>query len=187
MQDKRLPVIPPGEYDADQARAADSFRASRNVPVFGPFERLLHSPEVMSLAGQMGEYLRYRSAIGTVLSELVILIVAREWSQDYEWYVHAPIAVKQGIGEDIVDAIADGRRPARMSDDEAICYDFSVELQRNKRISDTTYGHAETRFGHKGVVDLVALNGYYGLLAMAMNTARMELPPGATRLPRFPD
>ncbi len=91
----------------------------------------------------MGDYLRYKSAIGTTLSELAILVTAREWTQDYEWYVHQPIAVKAGIRTAITDAIADGRRPVGMSDDEEIVHDFSTELHHNKRISDATFARAE--------------------------------------------
>ncbi len=183
----RLPTIPPAQYDAAQKKAAEEFLAARKTPVFGPFEPLMYSPEVMTVAREMGDYLRYRSAVGTTLSELVILVTAREWSQDYEWHVHAPIALKQGIKKDIVDAIADGRRPVGMSDDEEICYEFSVELLRNKRVSDTTYARAVKRFGDKGTVDLAAISGYYTFLAMAMNTARMPSPAGGLKLPRFPD
>jgi 4-carboxymuconolactone decarboxylase len=135
----------------------------------------------------MGDYLRYKSAIGTTLSELVILVTSREWGQDYEWHVHAPIALKQGIKKEIVDAIAEGRRPASMSEEEEICYEFSTELHRNKRVSDMTYDRAVKRFGEKGVVDLAAINGYYTFLAMAMNTSRMQVPPNGLKLPRFPD
>jgi hypothetical protein len=84
----------------------------------------------MNMARAMGDYLRYHSAIGNTLSELVVLITAREWSQDYEWYVHYPIALKAGVAKDIADAIADGRRPTGMSADEEIVYDFTTELQK---------------------------------------------------------
>jgi 4-carboxymuconolactone decarboxylase len=183
----RLPTIPPAKYDEVQKKAAEEFLAARKVPVFGPFEPLMHSPEVMTVARQMGDYLRYKSAIGTTLSELVILVTSREWGQDYEWHVHAPIALKQGIKKEIVDAIAEGRRPASMSEEEEICYEFSTELHRNKRVSDMTYDRAVKRFGEKGVVDLAAINGYYTFLAMAMNTSRMRVPPNGLKLPRFPD
>jgi 4-carboxymuconolactone decarboxylase len=183
----RLPTIPPAKYDEVQKKAAEEFLAARKVPVFGPFEPLMHSPEVMTVARQMGDYLRYKSAIGTTLSELVILVTSREWGQDYEWHVHAPIALKQGIKKEIVDAIAEGRRPAGMSEEEEICYEFSTELHRNKRVSDMTYDRAVKRFGEKGVVDLAAINGYYTFLAMAMNTSRMQVPPNGLKLPRFPD
>ena len=106
------------------------------------------------------------------MSEFVILVTAREWGQDYEWHVHAPIALKQGIKKEIVEAIADGRRPGGMSADEEICYDFSIELHRNKRVSDATYHRAVVKFGEKGVMDIVGINGYYTFLTMAMNTAQ---------------
>jgi 4-carboxymuconolactone decarboxylase len=140
----RLPVIPPDQYTPEQKKAAEEFLAARKVPVFGPFEPLMHSPQVMTQARSMGDYLRYNSAIGNTLSELVILITAREWTQDYEWYVHYPIAIKAGIKPEVAAAIADGRRPEGLSEDEQIVYDFSVELHRNKRVSDPTFARAES-------------------------------------------
>src|SRR6516164_5510829 len=139
---QRLPTIAPEQYTADQKKAAEEFLAARNVPGFGPFEPMMHSPEIMSMARSMGDYLRYHSAIGNTLSELVILVTAREWTQDYEWYVHQPIAVKAGIRQEICDAIADGRRPGGMREDEEIVYDFAIELLRNKRVSDRTFDRA---------------------------------------------
>lgn len=182
----RLPTIPPAQYSDDQKQASAEFEAARKVPVFGPFEPLMHSPQVMSQARSMGDYLRYKSAIGNTLSELAILITAREWSQDYEWYVHQPIALKAGIKKDIVDAIADGRRPTGMSEDEEMVYDFSTELHHNKRVSDSTFGRVEKRFGKKGVVDLTGINAYYTLLAMQLNVAEYEIPKDGRKLPRFP-
>ncbi|EIJ47495.1 hypothetical protein GWL_17360 [Herbaspirillum sp. GW103] len=183
----RLPVIPPDQYTPEQKKAADEFLAARKVPVFGPFEPLMHSPQVMTEARSMGDYLRYKSAIGNTLSELVILITAREWTQDYEWYVHYPIAIKAGIKPEVAAAIADGRRPEGLSEDEQIVYDFSLELHRNKRVSDQTFARAEKRFGKKGVVDLTGINAYYTLLAMQMNVAQYQTPKDAKRLVRFPD
>jgi hypothetical protein len=86
--EERLPTIPPAQYTEEQKQAAVDFESARKVPVFGPFEPLMYSPQVMSQARAMGDYLRYKSAIGNTLSELVILITAREWTQDYEWAVH---------------------------------------------------------------------------------------------------
>jgi len=184
---QRLPTIPPEQYTAEQRKAAEDFLAARKVPVFGPFEPMMHSPEVMSIARATGDYLRYHSAIGNTFSELVILVTAREWSQDYEWFVHQPIALKAGISKDITDAIADGRRPPTMSLDEEIVYDFTVELLRNKRVSDTTFSRAEQRFGKKGVVDMVGIAGYYTSLAMQLNTARYQFSGEGPRLSRFPN
>jgi 4-carboxymuconolactone decarboxylase len=182
----RLPTIPPNTYTDEQKKAAEEFQAARKVPVFGPFEPLMYSPQVMTQARAMGDYLRYHSAIGNTLSELVILITAREWTQDYEWYLHYPIALKAGIKPETVDAIADGRRPTAMSEDEEIVYDFSTELHKNKRVSDRTFERAEKRFGKKGVVDLTGINAYYTLLAMQMNVARYQVPKDAKKLTRFP-
>ena len=184
---ERLPTIPPAQYTDDQKKAAEDFVAARKVPVFGPFEPLMHSPQVMSQARSMGDYLRYNSAIGNTLSELAILVTAREWSQDYEWYVHHPIALKMGIKPEIAAAIAEGRRPVGMSDDEEIVYDFSTELHRNKRVSDRTFERAEKRFGKKGIVDLTGINAYYALLAMQLNVAQYQMPKDGKKLVRFPE
>ena len=187
IAEDRLPKIPPEKYTDEQKKAADEFLEARKTPVFGPFEPLMHSPRMMSQARSMGDYLRYNSAIGNTLSELAILITAREWTQDYEWYVHAPIALKAGIKPDIVNAISEGRRPAAMSEDEEIVYEFCTELYRNKRVSDRTFERAEKRFGKKGVVDLLGINGYYTLLAMQLNAAKYEMPRDGKKLSRFPD
>lgn len=186
MAQSRLPTIAPSAYSAEQKQAAADFEAARKTPVFGPFEPLMYSPQVMTLARSMGDYLRYKPSIGTTLSELAILVTAREWTQDYEWHVHAPIALKQGIKPATVDAIADGRRPTGLSDDEEIVYDFCTELHRNKRVSDPTFARAEKRFGKPGVVDLTAIAGYYTLLAMQLNMAQYGLPADGKRLERFP-
>jgi 4-carboxymuconolactone decarboxylase len=184
---ERLPPVKPESYDAAQRQAAAEFEAARKRAVFGPFSMLIRSPEVMSAARAMGDELRYKSAIGNTLSEMVILIVAREWAQDYEWSVHAPIALQQGVARPVVDAIAEGRRPDRLSDDEAIAYDFTLELNRTKRVSDATYARALKRWGERGVVDLAAISGYYTFLAMTMNTARTPPADGAPKLPRWPE
>lgn len=180
---ERMPPLSPGQYTDEQKKAAAEFLATRKVPPFGPFVTLLHSPELMTHAQKLGDYLRYRSAIGTTLSELAILITARVWSQDYEWHLHRPLAVKAGIREEIADAIRDGRRPEGMSEDEAAVYDFSIELHNNKSVSDAVYARTERRFGKQGVIDLAGINGYYAFLAMQMNAAGMRMPEGAERLP----
>jgi 4-carboxymuconolactone decarboxylase len=182
----RLPTVPPEKYTDEQKKAAEEFKAARKVPVFGPFEPMLHSPQLMNQARAMGDYLRFNSAIGNVLSELAILIAAREWTQDYEWYVHAPIALKAGIRPDVIDAIAEGRRPDALSEDEQIVYDFLTELNRNRGVSDATFERADRRFGKKGVVDLTGINGYYAFLAMQLNVARYPIPTDGKSLTRFP-
>ncbi len=131
-------------------------------------------------------YLRYHSSIGNTLSELVIRVAAREWSQDYEWSLHNPIALKAGISKGTADAIGDGRRPTGMSVDEETVYDFTTELLKSKRVSDATFNRVEQRFGKKGAVDIAAIAGYYGFLAMQLNMARYQSGDGP-RLSRFPE
>ena len=135
----------------------------------------------------MGDYLRFKSAIGTTLSELVILVVAREWTQDFEWYYHYPIALKAGISKQVADAIGDGRRPTGMSADEELVYDYTTELIKGKRVSDVTFNRAKARFGDKGVVDLTGVAGYYTFLAMQLNAAQYRIPENAVGLKRLPE
>jgi 4-carboxymuconolactone decarboxylase len=183
--EERLPAIPPSQYTEEQKRAAAEFEAARKVPLFGPFEPLMYSPQVMSQARAMGDYLRFKSAIGNTLSELAILITAREWTQDYEWTVHYPIALKAGIRQQIADAIAVGQRPTAMSADEAAVFDYASELLKNKQVSDATFERAKSRFGLKGVVDLTGIVGYYTFLAMQLNAAQYPIPVPGRKLPRM--
>jgi len=183
---ERLPTIPPAQYTEEQKQAAADFESARKVPVFGPFEPLMYSPQLMSSARAMGDYLRYKSAIGNTLSELVILITAREWTQDYEWSLHYPIALKAGIRKQVADDIAVGRRPTAMSPDEETVFDFTSELVRNKQVSDATFERAKSRLGMKGVVDMTGIVGYYTLLAMQLNVAQYPAATDENKLPRVP-
>jgi 4-carboxymuconolactone decarboxylase len=179
-----MPPIPPDRMDEFQSKLAGEIIKGPRGALYGPFVPLLRSPELMDRVQRVGEYLRFSSAMGSRLSELVILIVARRWTQQVEWSIHEPIALKAGIGAEIVNAIAEGRRPAGMSEDEEIVYDFCDELHANKSVSDPTYDRAVKRFGEKGVIDLLGINGYYTLLAMIMNATRTAVPdgkPGALR------
>jgi len=139
---------------------------------------LLHSPEVMNRARAMGDYLRFKSVLPPRLSEFAILITAREWTQNYEWDAHYRLAIQGGLPAEIAAAVADGRRPETMNDDEAALYEFCTELHRNKSVSDATYAKAVGRFGEQGVVDMIGISGYYTLLAMVLNTARTPVPAG---------
>ena len=183
----RLPEIPLDQYTIEQQKAAQEFELVRKKAPWGPFAMLMYSPELMNNARAMGDYLRYRSAFDAVLSEFAILITAREWSQDYEWSVHYPIAIKAGLKPEIAQSLKEGRRPEGMSEDQAIVYDFTIELQRNKQVSDITFAKTEKRFGKKAAVDLAGIAGYYTFLAMEMNMARRPAQIGNERLPRFPE
>ncbi len=175
MQD-RLGPLAPEHMTMAQRDAAQAIINGPRGAVYGPFVPLLRSPELMECAQRLGEYLRYHSAIGTRLSEVAILVTAREWDQQVEWAIHAPIAQSAGIEPRIIAAIAQRRRPQAMLVDEEVVYDFCIELHRTKRVSDTTYANALALFGEKGVVDLMGINGYYTLLAMVMNAAQTPAP-----------
>ena len=179
MNEDRLPPLPPDRWSDAQRREAEEVIRGPRGGLVSPFVPLLRSPELMGHAQRMGEYLRYRSAIGLRLSELAILITAHAWSQPVEWAIHAPIALREGISADTIAAIEQGRRPSALADDEAVVYDFSIELQRDRAVSDSTWQRSIGCFGEHGTVDLIAINGYYTLLAMVMNAARTAVPaPG---------
>jgi len=149
---------------------------------------LLRSPELMLRASAMGDYLRYRDSLPPKLNEFIILIVAREWTQEYEWFVHYPIAIKAGLDPEIAKAVAEGRRPAKMPDEEEIVYEFTTELHRNKSVSDATYARTVAKFGEQGMMDMIGMNGYYSMIAMATNVGRTAVPkdysPMLAPLPR---
>ncbi len=169
---ERLPPLPAEAMTPDQKKAADAFMSARGYPMLGPFLVMLRSPEVMLRAQAMGDYLRYRNVLPRRVSELVILVTARAWTQQFEWSHHYKYAMEAGLSRHVADAIAEGRRPQDMVADEAAAYDFSIELHHNKSVSDPTYARALELFGEQGIVDLTGINGYYSLLAMMMNVAR---------------
>ena len=180
----RLGPIPFAGMSASQQAAAQAIIDGPRGALYGPFVPLIRSPELMAAAQKMGEYLRYRSAIGTRLTELAILVTARQWSQQVEWAIHEPIARDHGIAEEVIAAIAARRRPDGMAPDEALVHDFCVQLQRDQHVDDVTYAAALSAFGEHGVVDLIGINGYYTFLAMVMNAAQTAVPAStATPLP----
>src|SRR5262249_28800052 len=184
----RMPPIPTEKMTDSQKKAAEVFAEGRGYAIRGPFVPLIRSPEVMLRAKAMGDYLRFKSTLGPRLNEMVILIAAREWTQQYEWQAHYPIAIKEGLRPDIAAAIADGRRPASMAEDEEAAYDMATEILRTKRVSDPTYQRAVARFGEQGVIDLLGVTGYYTFLAIVMNATRTALPENmAEPLKRFPE
>ena len=127
----------------------------------------------------MGDYLRFKSSLPPRLSEFVILLTARRWTQQYEWNAHQPLALQGGLRAEIARAIADGRRPDAMAEDEDAVYTLWEEVQRTQSVSDATYARAIGKVGEQGVIDVLGITGYYTMLAMVMNTARTPLPEGA--------
>jgi len=154
----------------------------------GPWVPLSRSPEVLGLMMDMRRHVANRSLLSPQLTEIPILIAAREWTQQYEWNAHEAIATKAGLKAEIINAIKEGRRPRQMTEQEESLYELCMELQRTKGVSDLTYARALRALGGEDkVIEAVALQGYYALLAMVMNTARTALPQGAAPpLPLFP-
>ena len=126
----------------------------------------------------MGDYLRYKSSLPPRLSEFVILLTARRWTQQYEWNAHQALAIQGGLDAGIVKAVAEGRRPDRLGDDEEAVYALCDEVQRNQSVSDATYARAIARLGEQGVIDALGITGYYTMLSIVMNTVRTPLPAG---------
>jgi 4-carboxymuconolactone decarboxylase len=175
----RMPPIASDKLTEAQKKAVEEFKAARSVEISGPFIPLLRSPEVLTRARALSDYLRYRSALPPRLSEFVILMTARAWTQNYEWNAHEPLARQAGLNPAVIKAIAEGRRPEGMADDEEILFALCDELRRNQSVSDQTYARAVAKFGEQGVIDTIGLTGYYTMIAMVLNTARTPLPAGA--------
>lgn len=175
----RLPPIPPDKQTEAQKKAAVEFQKERMTEVFGPFVPLSRSPQLMIDAARMGTYLRFGNTLPRALSEFAIILQARRWTQEYEWYVHAADAKTAGLPEEIIQAVAEGRRPEKMTDEQDIIYEFGRELNDLHAVTDRTYARALARFGEQGVMDLVGVNGFYSLISMVLNVGRTPLPKGA--------
>lgn len=172
----RLPALSEQQWSDEQRQLAEEIINGPRGALLPPFEPLLRSPELMAHAQRMGEYLRYRSALGQRLSELAILLTARHWSQPVEWAIHAPIAREKGIPAQAVQAINERRQPEALAADEWVVYHFCQQLHQHKKVSDDIWQQAIDLWGEKGVVDLIGINGYYSFLSMIMNGAQTPVP-----------
>ena len=188
--EQRFKPIPPGNLTPEQRALADAIRSgprgavkgsavARPGALGGPFNVWLRSPGVGHIVQSLGAEIRFRSSLPPKLNELAIIVTARHWTSQYEWFAHHRLALEAGLDPAIGEAIAHGRRPAKMSADEAIVHDFSRELHETQGVSDATYERALARFGERGVMDLIAVNGYYVLVSMTLNVDRTPLPGGA--------
>jgi 4-carboxymuconolactone decarboxylase len=193
---RRFPLIPLENLTPEQKAMSDAIKsgpraklassgASKPGPLGGPFNVWLRSPGIGSLIQQLGEEIRFRSSLSGKLNELAILVTARNWTSQYEWVAHHKLALEGGLDPKIAEAIAECRRPEGMDPDETLVYEFSQELQETKGVSDGMYARAVARFGERGVVDLISVNGFYVLVSMCLNVDRTPVPPG-TPLPLPP-
>jgi 4-carboxymuconolactone decarboxylase len=171
----RMPPLRDEQMNDVQRVAAAELIAGPRKGVKGPFIPLLRSPELMARLQKVGEYLRFESALTPRISEFATLVVSRQWTQQFEWAMHAPLALKSGTQPLTIDELAEGSRPATMSPEEALVYDFACELTYNRGVCDETYRKAIEAFGERGVIDLVGIIGYFALISMVLNVA--HTPP----------
>lgn len=193
---RRFKLIPLDQLTPEQQALTDAIKsgpraklassgASKPGPLGGPFNVWLRSPGIGNLVQQLGEEIRFRSSLAGKLNELAILVTARNWTSQYEWVAHHKLALEGGLDPKIAEDIAQGRRPSGMDEDETLVYEFSSELQQTQGVSDAMYARAVARFGERGVVDLISVNGFYVLVSMCLNVDRTPVPPG-TPLPLPP-
>jgi len=185
---ERMSMIPADKMTDAQKKAVADYKTLRGADLTGPpWSVLLRVPDQVMPALQIRLHYLNKSVLAPKLTEFAILTAARKWTNNWEWNAHSTAATAAGLSADIMAAVADGRRPDRMTDEEAIVYDVSMELQSNQSVSDATYARAVAKFGEPGVVELASIQGYYAYLAMVMNVARITVQPNATQtLERFP-
>lgn len=185
MTTQRFKPLAESEMTVEQRKVADILIKGPRKGLPGPFHALLRSPELADRVRQLGDYVRFSSSLPAVLSELIILIVARYWSAQYEWYAHRRLSREAGLQPHIVEAIAEGRRPSPLSPDEALVYDFTNELLTGKDVTDKTYARAIERFTERGVIDMIGTAGYFCFVSLVLNGERHAIPPDAKPLPRL--
>jgi len=188
---RRFKLIPFTEMTPEQKKYADavlagptsktgSAAAVPGAPTIGaPFNVYLRSPLLAEELRKVAEYLRFKTSLPARLNEFAILITARQWGAQYEWFAHHRLAVKAGLKPEVADDLAHGRRPAGMTPDEAIIYDFAQELHTTHGVGDAHYKAVVERFGEQGAVDLIAVSGYYVMVSMILNVDRTPMPGGA--------
>jgi 4-carboxymuconolactone decarboxylase len=176
---ERMPMIPADKLTADQKKAVVDYKDIRKVDLTGPpWSVILRVPDLIVPSLQLRLHNLNNSSLSRKLTEFAILIAARHWTNNYEWNAHVPLAGTAGLSAAHIAAIADGRRPLQMTEDEEILFDFCMELLHNQSITDPTYARAVAKFGEPGVVEAASLEGYYTYLSMIMNTARTQVPAG---------
>ena len=174
----RTPEIVYAELDADQRRVYDAIVAGPRGQVQGPLKVWLQSADLADRAQALGAFCRFGTSLPPRLSELAIITMGAHWRAGFEWFAHAPLAIKAGIDPDAVEAIRTGKAPKFAQPDEAAVHAFAHELLTTREVSDATYQEALARLGKKGVVELTGILGYYGLSSMTIKAFEVPLPAG---------
>ncbi len=178
-QQPRFKPLGENEMTDAQRKVYKEIASGPRGGVRGPFNALLRSPELADRAQKFGEYVRFNNSLPERLKEFAILITARHWTSQYEWFAHHSLALKAGLNPQLAADLAQGKRPAGMKDDEAAVYDFCKELHEQKSVSDPAYRAVVEKFGERGVVDLIGVSGYYAMVSMVLNVDRHPIPGGA--------
>jgi 4-carboxymuconolactone decarboxylase len=179
---ERMAPIPLEKMSEAQRKIANDIMSGPRGGMRGPFNAWLRSPELADRLQKVGEYIRFNSSLDKRVNEMAIIMTAQAWGSQYEWYAHAPLALKAGLDPSIVAAIGAGRKPEKMQDDEAIVWEFTTQLRRDHAVDDETYAKALEKFGEQGLMDLIAVNGYYDVVSMTLNVARV-MPPAGEEMP----
>ena len=178
LRGDRFPPLTYEQMTPEQKALTDHILAGERATMSGPFNVLLRSPEMGDLAQKFGAQMRFHSSLPRKLNEFAIILTARSWSSQFEWYAHRRYALDAGLSAGIVDAVAAGKRPSGMQPDEEAVYNFCQELLNTKNVSDATFQAAIGKLGERGVVDLIGVMGYYHLVSMLLNVDRYPLPEG---------
>jgi 4-carboxymuconolactone decarboxylase len=165
---------------AEQRRVHDTIAAGPRGAVRGPLAVWLHRPELAQRAQELGRHCRFDLGLPARLRELAILVTARIWGAEFEWWSHAPLAREAGLSAEVIEAIRSGAEPLFERDDEALIHEFARTLHRERRIGEALYRRAVERLGEPALVDLTGLLGYYTLISMTINVFEVDLPAGAT-------
>ena len=164
-----------------QKEVVDKIAGGPRGGVRGPFLALIHHPDLADVVQQVGEQLRYKATLPTALIELAILVVARHWTCQFEWFAHDRFArANTDLPDGIIRALQIGAIPDGMTDEQRVVHDFVVRTIKSGAPSDAVYDEAVQLFGRQGVLDLLVTCGYYSMLAMLLNTAQIGLPEGTT-------
>jgi 4-carboxymuconolactone decarboxylase len=179
MSETRFPPLTPEQLTDEQRAVADAIQSGpRGGGLRGPFNALLRSPVLCDLVQRVGAYVRFGSSIPAPLNELAICMAGRKWGAQYEFYAHRRLGIDAGLNPAVLDAVAAGSRPAELSGDETLVYEFVSDLLSTGAVTDSRYGAVLERFGERGVMDLVGAVGYYSLVSMVLNVAQVPLPEG---------
>lgn len=163
---------------AAQRAVHDRIASGPRGRVEGPLRVWLTSPDLAENAQALGAFCRFGTSLPPRLSELAILVTGAYWRAGFEWFIHAPIAIKAGIDATATELIRTGGRPIFAKPDEAAVYAFAHELVYSRRVSDATYAMARAELGEACVVELVGILGYYALISMTIVAFEVPVPPG---------